>query len=1276
MELSTFKEIADNRKLRSVIESIVRDQENLRLSTPLLSGRTIFISVSSLALAIFATGAAILPAGAALVPTAASALFLYSSVAESTGARAKGLARYNSAKALGLAAQQETVLAEAETFKAFIPFGVGLTAVFAAACVTLKLYSERVLVQSPFIRSEFSEFVENYCLILAAATVAVATVTNDQALCMRTALTLDRKDRSDDTQSEWESRRLPTVQRTPSRTTRFLVALGSFLICLIPLALKGFSEGIDTWRHKVELDEVAVFVSATAAAQAAFFLLVVEKDFADAERRVAIQAKQAALSELFYAQAMAESAIIAPGTAASGAAFGSASLLVECSKVLAALSIWPAVLSTFRSTASAAMARVEADASFLELQVSRKGRGERKQSDAISSTIREIQRIQSDFQLDTFSNEVRGTLDALPVGDVREFRILDRDRRRKVHMVAAELGMVSQSAGGTTTRTVWVRNLGVRKDEFGTDSGFLQDVVAQWQEEWNGVLSQGIPKDSEPVAVAASVLVLASVSSPFVVDGKAVAELLLPIVTGSIALLTILQERIGKEAVARAKQESAKLLNTQSQAEALLGRGIMAYAALPTDFALATFATTASLVCFVAPQGKWVFFLAPSLLLCAFVACLLAIRRHSRLERYVDRAIKLVDGRFPLASPIFERRSWLLPLLAACLTPCDFPRRITMACAVFLAEVGLVMAVASVQLAAAGFFVARCSRTAAGADAWTQRAQTDIRALPLESATAVLSTLLATAFVTFSLPATAVFPVLGLAVWVRALQFGTRACIDAAEVRDECKSMQELRRFEPWRLQEGAPVGREQKAASTKRRLESPLPPTPVLQSAIEAAASTLRERAIKRRSRPMRSFSQAMQRFVMFWDDRRPEDFYAPSPEQCAVQSVQADLDEIRVSVRTYEKNWFRTLSAIGLCAGAAFLAPFVLSAVATEVVLPVAGAGLTLFAVAAESDARRNVATSKVWGAELGAVVGTMEEMLSAAAFHRARLIGMSGVAACLAIMGLVAEQHWTFGSRWLGPNLAALQAGWQLTLVTVSVVTAAWSALPLQKVWHWADRSKRITVTSLRELRLNDDIEGEPPSKLAARASSLKASFQDLLAGPRYLPFLLMAPALLLAFFPRGVPFGKRVVASTAAGAFIVAGALFFAERSMMRSEIALAGRMRSFALTDALANEAEQQGALLPAASAASIAISGFIAFGTELNPYAASALAILQAMTWVVASRKALATKFESDAALQVASVTEQQSSSSAMDPVLGAAIGRTRDAWVKRIKRYVLRVPM
>lgn len=299
-------------------------------------------------------------------------------------------------------------------------------------------------------------------------------------------------------------------------------------------------------------------------------------------------------------------------------------------------------------------------------------------------------------------------------------------------------------------------------------------------------------------------------------------------------------------------------------------------------------------------------------------------------------------------------------------------------------------------------------------------------------------------------------------------------------------------------------------------------------------------------------------------------------------------------------------------------------------------AGAGLTLFAVAAESDARRNVASAKVRAAELKAVVNTMEEVLSSATLFRSELLALAGVTGATAVIVLAVESPWPLAASF--PILANIQLSVQVLLTLFHIVAAMLCVFPLKGVWKWAEETSELKTTTLRN---GLTPVGMSPSYFASQ--QVPARLRAMFTGKeRWMPWLAALPPALLTFFPHGRPFSKRAVASAAAGACVVALSLFSAERCLARAERSIAGRVRTFALVDAFANEAEQTGALLPVASAATIAISGIITFGVELNPYFASALAIMQALVWMLASRKALAAKFETDAAFQVESVTEKQ----------------------------------
>lgn len=96
-------------------------------------------------------------------------------------------------------------------------------------------------------------------------------------------------------------------------------------------------------------------------------------------------------------------------------------------------------------------------------------------------------------------------------------------------------------------------------------------------------------------------------------------------------------------------------------------------------------------------------------------------------------------------------------------------------------------------------------------------------------------------------------------------------------------------------------------------------------------------------------------------------------------MQRVQADLEELRVTVRGNDPNWVRVGSVVTLLTGASVLAPFLLSELLTEVIVPLAGTVLTVFVVTVESQSRSSVAQAKVHAAQINEQMSTMEELVS---------------------------------------------------------------------------------------------------------------------------------------------------------------------------------------------------------------------------------------------------------------------------------------------------------
>ncbi|CAL1159512.1 unnamed protein product, partial [Cladocopium goreaui] len=325
-DLAAWSETSsDSRRLRSGIESILRDQEALREETPVATGGTLFSVVSAATLALVGHTSWV---SAAALPAIASAIFSYTSVAESSGTKSLGLGRCSFSQALAESAEQERKLALAEIPKALLPFGAGCTAIFAAACVTVKLFPE-----DPGNSGVLAVLGRLFTL----SSVVAAVATNDQASLVISKLRPQLRNPLQDDESD-------EVQNTDDEVevgvrSRLILALFSIFVAFLPLALFDPNSSI----LLATTDEVDVIVSASAAAEAALSFLLAEKTFADAERRVAAQSRQAALSELFFAQAQADSAILGANTALSASSLGLASVAAEFSKTLSSGALWPAV---------------------------------------------------------------------------------------------------------------------------------------------------------------------------------------------------------------------------------------------------------------------------------------------------------------------------------------------------------------------------------------------------------------------------------------------------------------------------------------------------------------------------------------------------------------------------------------------------------------------------------------------------------------------------------------------------------------------------------------------------------------------------------------------------------------------------------------------------------------------------------------------------------------------------------------------------------------------
>ena len=227
-----------NRKLRAAIESIELDQEAFRMSTPLFTLRTFLATSSAAAVSGLATLLLASRSLFVLAPSLTTIIFLYSSYAESAAARFKAKAKFNYGQSSKIASTAEGSLATAEARKVFFPFGVGLTAITAAACVTLRIFNEKVgdFFPEP-AGGSFSTIVAGDNLILiffALASVAGASVTSLTYVSTRAALVMDDM-RQSGARSDWEATRLPKIIKDPSKQDERNVVLFTILFCILPL---------------------------------------------------------------------------------------------------------------------------------------------------------------------------------------------------------------------------------------------------------------------------------------------------------------------------------------------------------------------------------------------------------------------------------------------------------------------------------------------------------------------------------------------------------------------------------------------------------------------------------------------------------------------------------------------------------------------------------------------------------------------------------------------------------------------------------------------------------------------------------------------------------------------------------------------------------------------------------------------------------------------------------------------------------------------------------
>ncbi|CAE7562925.1 unnamed protein product [Symbiodinium sp. CCMP2456] len=1233
-ELQAATNPVENRKLRAAIESIQLDQEALRMSTPLLSIKTILATGSAAGLSALATLVAASPELFVWLPPLTTLIFLYSSLSESAAGRYRAKSKYNYGQASRIAALAESSLATAEAKTVFFPFGVGLTAITSAACVSLRIFNEKIGDFLPEGES-FSTILagDNVILILlATASVYGAILTSLTYVATRAALILDESIQNS-APSDWEAGRLPKRAKEPTPEDERNVVLATIFFCLVPVPF--IVDGVDfnlastnplLFNKELQelLDNASVVISASAAAQAAVAFLLGERDFTDAEQRCAQQSKQAALAEMFCAQAQEEAAIIPVRSAVSAAARGAADLVIEFSRLAAVFFPWGSVQQAFQSILNTKLVRVESDAATKEARQVKYGPKVTRNRNAIDASLVEIGRLQKEaFPADS---DMRNKILALEVGETKTFKIRSKEGRREVHLVAAELGMFSQSKTVNDQRVVEVKNTGRDKmvldeDTLSISDAIVQDVVEPVQKEAQIGIAEGIPEEWSPWISSAAVAAASVQAAPAVLGADA-SQVVLPLVTGGIGLLTVWQERVGREQVAYAKKDAALLQQRHAEAEALCGLAALSASALPTYVAVAAVAGGVAAVGFLGHFGGAVGWACelPTLGV-SMVTLVLALERQELVEKYTLGAARVVGGEPPVKARLRAQRLWLVVPILVMLLPETLIRRCCAANALITAELGFVLANCARQLSFGEYFAARTRRVHSRTDAWAQVATACSRSLPLTSALALTNTLISTTLGAVSVSFGGIFPIFGLAVCVRAVQKAVESRESAALTRREGMDAQKLgKTFPPY--------------SDLEVQDDDFIPQTPTVAKRIREDLKLLAPRQVRS------AIGKAFKGFLRIFSESKPEKEFAETPDAKVIKRVQADLEELRVTVRGNERSWLRVGSVVGLLTASSILAPFLLSELLTEVIVPLAGTVLTVFVVFAESEARSSVAQAKVRAAQLNEQMSTMEELVSISSLWKSYLMAMVGIADCNAILGLVLHSKWNV-IKW-HPALVYLQDGAQLLVAITSIFIAALAARRMLQVREWAQSVEKIAGDNFSEETLAGIRQTSPMEVDAGKGVYPLSKRQKL-----FVVLAAILPPVLLLVFPLGEELGEKCVDASGAAALVVALTMVQAERVSCRAERTQASCKRAASLCEAFANRAEQQGALLPFNSAVAIAIAGVITFLTELNPITAAALTVFQAMSWVVASRKGVAAKFESRASLQVRSRFSSRGTSAA-----------------------------
>merc|ERR1719265_28749 len=260
------------------------------------------------------------------------------------------------------------------------------------------------------------------------------------------------------------------------------------------------------------------------------------------------------------------------------------------------------------------------------------GRSKMRKSDTLSSSLRELERAQAELlESDPFYEEIQQRMKNMIPGNTVEFPGLTLEKRRKVHLAAAELGYTSESySTPDDKRVVVVKNMGLTV-EIVKGWGDTPTFLSELRNEVTGLFTTGVPAGSGKLLTGAAIVSTIAILSP-AIFGKVAADLVLPLATGSVSLITVAQESEGKATVAKVKENCGRALAKQGDAELTLGLAAMTGSALPAYMAVAICATTSSFFGFEGGKEGWgLIFSIGSLLICG-TTNILSVDRQRRIR--------------------------------------------------------------------------------------------------------------------------------------------------------------------------------------------------------------------------------------------------------------------------------------------------------------------------------------------------------------------------------------------------------------------------------------------------------------------------------------------------------------------------------------------------------------------------------------------------------------------------------------------------------------------